>query len=223
MMIRTAVLGMFFALMLTALAGVGVCIDEDDAYFEPEKDDFLQIQIVDGRVLALRNKKPSAPVALDFGEEVLMTEEEGRMGAVVTDERLLAVSTASGDWQSEPLEFGEAEAAELMVGENVVLLLTNERILGFGGAENRFAAFDLALYDRPVAYDVGKNIGVVVLPDRAVGFSAATGRFSEIEFFVDSFDFLEVAATLALVHTDDSIHIYHASTGTWSTRSNSGR
>jgi len=93
MMIRIAVLGMSLALMITALAGIGVCIDEDDAYFEP---------------------------------------------------------------------------------------------------------------------------------DRAVGFSAATGRFSEIEFFVDSFDSLEMAATLALVHTDDSIHIYHASTGTWSTRSNGG-
>ncbi len=191
--------------------------DSDDS--ELYEKDYLQVQTLDDKVVVFRNKKPSPPVNLEVGEQVFTIREDGHMAAVVTDRRFLAISSASESWLSEPFESGEADSATLEMGEAVVILVTDERLLGFGGKENRFAEVAFGIGENVLAEDAGQNFGVVVTSDRAIGFASKTGNYTEIAFGVgDTFHSLEMAATLALVHTDDNIYVYRASTGAWSIR-----
>jgi hypothetical protein len=208
---------------LAVLHGTGICYETDygnfSSRYERQKGDYLKVRTVDDRVVAFRNKRPSAPINLDLGEEVRMTNQKGHMGAVVTDRRFMAISSVSDAWLSEPLELGESASTDLMVGEEIVILVTNERIIGFNGVGNRFIEFSLGIGDDVIAFNVGVNLGVVVMSDRAVGLAAESGDFVPVEFdFRGTFRSLEMAATLALVHTDKNIYVFQASSGAWSVK-----
>ncbi|MFW5800341.1 MAG: hypothetical protein ACOCV8_05975, partial [Spirochaetota bacterium] len=138
---------------------------------------------------------------------------------VVTDQRFLAISSASESWLSEPLEFDEADSAALLTGEAVVILVTDKRFLGFGGTENRFVEVAFEIGENVVAEGAGQNFGVVVTSTRAIGFASKTGNYTEIPLETgDTFHSLEMAATLALVHAENNIYVYRAATDAWSMR-----
>ncbi len=213
---------------IVIFSGIGICyaqngvgdLDLRDSYDSVwDEKEYLQVQTLDDKLVVFRNQKPSVPVNLAFDEEVFIIKEEGHVAAVVTDQRFLAISSASESWLSEPFESGEAESARLELGDAVVILVTDERFLGFGGTENRFAEVEFRLGENLFAEAAGQNFGVVVTSDRAIGFASETGNHAEIVLEAgDTFHSLEMAATLALVHTDDNIYVYRASTGAWSVR-----
>lgn len=227
-MLRNMHIFLIIFLGLVIFSGFGVCYAEigltnldsgDSDDLEPDDKEYLQVQTLDDKVVVFRNKKPSPPVNLEVGEQVFTIKEEGHMAAVVTDRRFLAISSVSESWLSEPLESGEADSATLEMGEAVVILVTDERFLGFGGTENRFVEVAFRVGENVLAENAGQNFGVVVTSDRAIGFASETGNYTEIALGTgNTFHSLEMAATLALVHTDDNIYVYRASTGAWSIR-----
>ena len=183
---------------------------------ERERNKHLDIQRINDRIFVFRDKKPLAPINLKTGETILQMTDRGYMGAVLTSERVLAVSTA-GSWFSEKLELGESEKAELIVGDGIVLFISKNRILAANRNIDRFVQMDLSAGDEVIAYKAGQNMGLVVLSDRAIGFAAEASGFREIQFQMgESFQSLEMSATFSLVHTDRAIYVLSASSGTWS-------
>ena len=193
--------------------------DRNYRNYETEREEHIEVQRIDSQIVAFRNKKPSDSIDLKSGETVLKKEDEGYMGAVLTNERVLAVS-ATGTWFAETLKFGEADGATLMVGDEIVLFVSSDRILCANRNQDRFAEMDLPVGDEVLENSVGQTLGVVVLPDRAVGFNGNGNRFQEVQFHIgESYESLEMAATFALVRTDKYIYTYRVSPGKWSEQS----
>ena len=205
---------------MLALADNGLCFDEKAyEYYEPEKNDFVQLQVLNDKVTAFRGENHSTPVHLTVGEQILAQKEDGDVGAVLTNNRFLAVSSGSESWLTKSLYDGESESARLLVGKEVAMVVTDQRIIGFSAKYNRLIEYPLSVGDDIVASDVGQNIGVVVLPDRAVGFSADSADFSTVQFdYGGAFHSLEAAADVALVTTDNKIYAYRSAGGSWSAR-----
>ena len=219
-MIRYLIVTSLIFTSLLALADNGLCFDEkDNEYYqrERERNDFVQLQVLNDRVTAFRNQNSSTPAHLDVGEEVLAQKEDGDVGAVLTNNRFLAISTLSKSWLSKTLYAGESESARLLVGREIALLVSDQRIIGFSAKADRLIEYPLSVGDNIVASDVGQRVGVVVLPERAVGFSDESTAFSTIQFdYSGAFRSLEVAADVALVKTDNRIYAYRAAGGIWS-------
>ena len=205
-------------LIVGALAGSAPGVDlNENEYYEREENDFVQLQVLDDKVTAFRSRNPSTPVRLDVGEKILIQKEDGNVGAVVTNTRFLAVSAGSNSWLSESLHTGEGDSAELMVGKEIAMMVTGQRIIGYSAGVDRIFTYPLSVGDNVMAKDVGQRVGVVVLPDRAVGFSATSAGFSTVRFdYGGAFRSLETAAAMALVETDNRIYAYRAAGGTWS-------
>ncbi|HKJ98127.1 MAG TPA: hypothetical protein VJ959_04335 [Desulfotignum sp.] len=192
---------------------------EQDLYEEDLYEEYLQLQRNENRILAFSGRKPSVAVDLEIGEKVRLSEEKGHVGAVLTNKRFLAISSMSGKWVSEPLISGEVNTAGLTVGEKVAMVVTDRRIIGFTPMKEGFIAYDLPIGTEVRARDAGENFAIVAMSERAVGLSSETGNFRDIEFDIgESFTFLEMATTLALVHTEDNIYAYRGASGTWSIR-----
>ncbi len=190
-----------------------------DRYEENLYEKHLLLQINENRILALSGGKPSVAVDLEIGEEVRMNQEKGYVGAVLTNERFLVISSISGKWLSEPLITGERNTASLTVGEKIAMVVTDRRIIGFTFMKEGFLEYDLPIGTEIRAKDAGENFGIVAMSDRAVGLSSETGDFRDIEFDIgESFKSLEMATTLSLIHTEDNIYAYRGSSGTWSIR-----
>lgn len=207
-----------FILLIIMLLGsvflMGIEVYEEDLYRE-----YIQLQVSERGVLAFPDRHPSAAVDLETGEDILLSEEKGYVGAVVTNRRFLAISSLSGKWLSEPLEHGEENNADLKLGEKIAMLITDKRVIGFTFSGEGFVEYDLPFGSDIAAEDAGENFGIVAMRDRAVGLSSETGRFREMEYEVgETFESLEMATTLALVYTEDNIYSYRGSSGTWSIR-----
>lgn len=207
-------------LLISALLGLAVLTGADMYdYDEDLNKEYLQLQINENRILAFSGKKPPVSVDLDVGEEVRSHEEEGYVGAVLTNRRFLAISSLSGEWLSEPLLLGEENIGDITVGEKVAMLVTERRVVGFTYRRDRFVKYQIPVGDLVIAKDAGENYGVVVMSDRAAGLSSETGDFNEIIFDIDeTFRSLETATTFATIDTDLNIYSYRGSSGTWSTR-----
>ena len=192
---------------------------DDYDYQEDLYREYLRLQIDKNTILAFSGTEHPVSIALQTGETVKIIRQKGYVGAVLTNIRFLAISSVSGRWLSESLNLDEEDNADLILGEKVAMLVTNSRIIGFTYRRDSFVYYELPMGKRIIEKDAGKDFGIVVMSDRAVGLSSKTGDFTETDFDMDeSFKSLEMAATFALVNTNDNIYSYRGSSGAWSVR-----
>ena len=153
---------------------------------------------------------------LEIGEQVTWSGAQGRVAIVVTDRRLLAVSTRSGAWQSARFRRGEAPPPGALLGGRVAVAYTNKRAFGFDGGSGNL--IETSLGPREAVFDAaaGQNVGVVVTGRRALGLSARAGGFFDAPIHVGE-DVLSLSARsgFASVYTTDRILTFRALRGSW--------
>jgi hypothetical protein len=153
---------------------------------------------------------------LEIGERVTWSEAQGRVAIVVTDRRLLAVSTRSGAWQSARFRRGEVPPAGALLGGRVAVAFTNKRAFGFDGGSGNL--IETSLGPREAVFDAaaGQNVGVVVTGRRALGLSARAGGFFETPIRVgEEIVSLSAKSGFASVYTTDRILTFRALRGSW--------
>src|SRR5690606_38216091 len=116
---------------------------------------------------------------LELGERVLYAKQRGRVGVVVTDRRLLAVTASSGAWQEARHRNGESPPADVELGDRVALVVTPLRVIGLDGKTGNLVEARLGPQERALATAVGQNVAAAVTARRALGVSAARGGFFE--------------------------------------------
>jgi hypothetical protein len=195
------------------------------AQIAPPPDDFsipdvLQIAITGRDVLALDARSGGQrSTRLGIDEKVLWTGARGRVGVVLTDHRLLAVSTVSASWQEKTWQRAERPPADVVLGARVAVAASDVRAFGFDGGSGRIVEKDLGPREVVWAVNAGDNVGVVVTDRRALAVSAATGGFYPVHIRVS--ERLEGVSALASVVTltlNDRLLIFRAFTRTWEER-----
>lgn len=182
--------------------------------------DLIEIVVMDDEILAVDAESGgSSVVRRRLAESVLWTGTRGRVGMVITDQRVLAVAPRSGGWQEAPYERGEAPARDAQLGDRVAVIILRQRVLGFLGTVGRFVQTRLGPHEDLRAVQVGANVAVIVTNREAIGLSPAAGGFFAIRLQVRE-RLTEVAArsNLATVQTDQRVLVFRAPTGTWAER-----
>ena len=157
-------------------------------------------------------------VRLNLTERVLWSGSRGTVGVVITNERLLAVTTGSAAWQEERYQRGEAPPADALLGDRVALATTPRRVIGFLGTGN-LVEYRLGPRESLRSVRVGENVGVVVTDRKAVGLSPSTGRFTETKLQLhERIESVDTRSTLATVTTNRRLLVFRAPTGAWSER-----
>lgn len=153
------------------------------------------------------------------GERVLWTESQGRVGVVLTDQRVLAVSTISASWQSIRYRRGEIMPERATLGDRVALLLTNKRAVGFDGNSGNLIERSMGPGEPILGFAVGENVAVVVTPRRALGLSPFTGGFFETSIHVgEKLESTVAQANMATVTLSNRLLFFRAPTGSWEER-----
>ena len=149
----------------------------------------------------------------------MLTRQRGRVGIAVTDRRLLLVGVSSAAWQTARFRHGEQLLEEPMLGDRVVLVLTNRRALGFDGGSRNLVESDLGPRERPLVRAVGANVAIVATARRALGLSPFRGGFFERTLQLN--EQLQTAAAsgnLATLTTSRRLLTFKAASGQWSER-----
>jgi hypothetical protein len=153
------------------------------------------------------------------GERVLWSQSRGRVGVVLTDQRILAVSTISASWQSARYTSGENVPDGAALGDRVALLLTNKRAIGFDGNSGNLIESSIGPGESIIGSAVGENVAVVVTPRRALGLSPFTGGFFETTIRVgEPLESAIAQANLVTLTLPKRLLFFRAPTGTWEER-----
>jgi hypothetical protein len=208
-------------LLLSLLVGAGSAAAQ---VVEPFRDevplaDLLEIVILEHQLLAIDATAGDSSVELHLGERVHWKGTRGRVGLVLTDERVLAVATGSPAWRELRLLRGERLPAGAALGDRVALVLTSQRAIGFDAGAGRLAEYRLGPQESLRSSRVAENVGVVVTDRKALGLSSEAGGFFESTLQVrEKIQGLDVRANLAMLRTDRRILTFRGPTGSWSER-----
>jgi hypothetical protein len=182
--------------------------------------DVLEILELDRQLLAI-DARGGGQLALDLrlGENVVWRTTRGRVGMVLTDQRVLAVASGSGTWQRIELQNGEQVSRHAQLGDRVGLLLTSRRAIGFNGGSRNLLEASLGLRERVLATAVGRNVAVVVTDRRALALSPSVGGVFDTPIQLgESIERGDAEANLATVTTSRRLLIFRTPTTTWEIR-----
>ncbi len=206
--------------LLLAMAAVSASASAQGVAGEVPLADVLEILVVDRDLLAIDAAGGGQTVArLRLNETVIWKGARGKVGVVITDQRILAVATQSGSWQETDYRRTERRPESALLGERVALAITSERVLGFNGGSGNLVEYRLGPREKVVASRVGENVGVVVTDRKALGLSPFRGGFFAIPLALgDQIEAVTAESNLATLTGRRRVLIFRATTGTWEER-----
>jgi hypothetical protein len=206
--------------LLLALAAAALPARAQGVAGEVPLADVLDILVVDRELLAIDAAGGGQTVArLRLDETVLWKGARGKVGVIITDQRVLAVASQSGSWQE--IDYGRTEQRpeSALLGERVALVITSERVLGFNGGTGNLAEYRLGPREQVVVARVGENVGVVVTDRKALGLSPFRGGFFAVPLALgDQIESVTAESNLATLTSNRRVLIFRATTGTWEER-----
>jgi hypothetical protein len=135
---------------------------------------------------------------------------------VLTDRRVLAVAVRSGSWQEARYRRGEAPPAGVFLGEQVALVVTSKRAIGFDGGSGNLVERSLGPRERVLAADASGAVGVIVTDRRALGVSPFVGGFFVTKLRVEeTLDAVAATGNFATVRTSRRLLTFQAASGAW--------
>lgn len=179
--------------------------------------DVLQVFLVDRELVAIDGLAGSdLRQPLERGETVLSIDTQGRIGVVLTDRRVLAVAVRSGSWQDTRYRRGEGVPEGVFLGEQVALIVTPRRALGFDGGSGNLIESSFGPNEKILAADASGAVAVVVTDRRARGVSALAGGFFDAKLQIEeSVEAVAATGNVATVRTTRRILSFQAATGSW--------
>jgi hypothetical protein len=153
---------------------------------------------------------------MDLGETVYFQESRGRVGLVLTDRRALALAPGMG-FQEVRYRVHETPPERGLVEDQVALVATSKRVLGFLGNRGVWIEESLSPREAAAGIRVGAAVGVVATNRRALGISTVASRFVEAALRVsEDLESISSQDTLATIRTNRRILVFGTRGGGWS-------
>ena len=180
-------------------------------------EDILQVLVLDREIFAIDARGGGqVSLRLEIGEQVHFTETRGRVGIVLTDRRVLAVTNRSGAWQEERYRMAEPPPTHAKLGDRVALVTTTQRVLGFDGGSGNLITSEIGPHENLPWSAVGENVVVVLTNRRALGLSPHVGGFFPVPIHLgERIESVTADSNFATVVTTRRILIFKAPSGSW--------
>lgn len=164
-----------------------------------------------------------ASVTLDLGETVFFEASRGRVGLVLTDRRALALGR-NGDFREFRYDVREVPPQRGLVDDQIALVLTSKRVLGFLGARSLWVEEGLPPSEDALDARVGAAVGVVTTNRRALGVTASGSGFASVGLQInETLESVRARDTLATIRTNRRILVFGGAGATWTEQDRSLR
>lgn len=199
-------------------ADVGLFADEF------ERTDVIAIE-VDGRDVfgfdSVTGQR--ARIRLELAEKILFEQSRGRIGLLLTNRRALAIGPGTG-FREFRYQVREEPPAIGLVEDQIALVVTPKRVLGFLGSGGTWVDEQLSPNESAEAIRVGAAVGIAVTNRRALGLSAGVRHFVSEDLRVkEDLESITAKDTLATLRTNRRILVFGGLRSTWSEQDRSLR
>ena len=156
-----------------------------------------------------------AQIRLEIGEVVLFEQARGRIGLVLTDRRALGIGAGTG-FQEFRYQLREEPPAVGLVEDQVALVITPKRVLGFLGTGGGWVDEQFSPYESVQALRVGAAVGVVATNLRALGLGTRRRHFVSADLRVkEKLESISAQDTLATLRTSRRILVFGSPRSSW--------
>jgi len=150
------------------------------------------------------------------GEKVLWSGARGKVAIVVTDRRLLGITTAHGSWRALRFKIHESEPHAILLGDRVALVLTSMRAIGLSSGGKGFAESLIGTTESPYDVVVGDNVAAFITDRRVVGLSGFFPHFAERQIGVhEDVEFTSTLPNFVSIATHQRMLVFRGTTGAW--------
>lgn len=158
-------------------------VGADRAWAYEEVEDLVDLLATDDVFIAIVDGRRSFEEDRRSGEAIQWQGAKGEVGAFLTNQRLLAVSVRSGQWNTRYLKIREKKSTpHMLLSAHLVVMLTDDRIVGFGTLTGGFFQEPLPIRESIIASEAEGRVAAVVTRDRAFGLSSFRRGAAEIRF-----------------------------------------
>jgi hypothetical protein len=182
-----------------------------------EVEDLVDIFTTDSAFIAVVDGSRKFSEDFRSREKILWQGAKGEVGAFLTSDRLLAVSVKSGQWNTRYLKINEKKVVpEMLIASHLVVMLTGERIVGFGTDTGGFFQAPLPIGESVVAKAAEGRVAAVVTPSRAFGLSSYRRSAAEIRFQIkESVESLKTTYNKITLRTSQRLITLKAEDAVW--------
>lgn len=192
-------------LRLVLLIAAGLMAENALAYEEVE--DLVDILATDDAFIAIVDGRRNFEEDRRSGETIAWQGAKGEVGAFLTNDRILGISITSGQWNTRYLKINEKNVApQVLLAKHLVVMFSNQRILGFGTHTGGFFQERLPLGEPVIASAAEGQVAAVVTADRAFGLSTFRRGAAEIRFQIRE-QFKSVRATYSKISLRTSLRL----------------
>ncbi|GEM_PF-2434814 len=181
-------------------------------------NNLIDVLVIDRELLAfdaLGNRNFRARLRLD--EEVIWSDAQGQVGVVITNRRVLAVSTEATEWQEVRWRVSERPVETALLSDRLVLLATHARVLAFDGVSGVWIESSIGANERVTVLRAGQNNGVVVTNRRVLAIAPDSRGFFDTHLRLhEDIERVSADANLATVTTSQRILVFRSGVGSWS-------
>lgn len=204
------------ALVVTTLLGVEASARPLE-YPEVELEDVIEVDLIGRDLFAydlLGTRSPG--LRLELGETVLWMRASGRVGIVVTDRRLLAVTNENAAWQEIRLRIHESRPDRAWLGKRLAVAITDQRLLGYDSGSGLWIEANVGPNETVRGVQMGAQTGLVLTDRRAYGLSPGVGDFISTPMSIqERIEGLRVGANIAQVSTSRRVLVFRSPIGSW--------
>lgn len=179
--------------------------------------DQMQLIVRDSEILAVGSATAAVLRQRRIaGEEIIWQGASGGVALVITDRRLLSVTSRSADWTETRLRVHEVHPAEAMLGSRVAGTASDKRLFGIDLSRGVLVTHELGANEEILGSRVGENLLVFVTDAHVIGLSGfASGFFSRSIGVREEVESIAVSGDFATVVTSRRLLIFEARTGNW--------
>jgi hypothetical protein len=183
-------------------------------------EDILEIVVLERQLLAISaTGGGQTQVGIELGEQILWTGSRGRVGIVLSDRRILAVTDRSAAWQETRYRRTESPPADVLFGDRVALMSTRDRVIGLDGGSGNLIEYRLGPQERVLDARVGANVAVAITSREAIGLSPRAGGFFPVAINLkERIESISAKSDIVTITTNRRLLIFRSPTGSWEVR-----
>jgi hypothetical protein len=197
-------------LLILSLASAGTTAYE-------EVEDLVDIFTTEGEFIAVVDSRRNFSQRIGARERIQWQGAKGEVGAFLTNQRLLAISITSGQWNTQSLKINEKkQTPRMLLGAHLVVMLTDERIVGFGTQTGGFFQNRLPIGESIIKSDIEGRVAAMITPARAFALSARRRGVAEIRFRIkEQFESIKTTYNKVTLRTSQRLMTFAAGDAVW--------
>ena len=182
-----------------------------------EVEDLVDIFATDRAFIAVVDGRRNFSNHIRQGETIQWHGAAGEVGAFLTSQRLLAVSVTSGQWNTQFLKINEKKGSpRMLLAAHLVVMLTDERIVGFGTHTGGFFQTRLPIGESITASAAEGRVATVITPTRAFALSASRRGVAEIRFRLrETLQSIKTTYNKVTLRTSQRLITFEAADAVW--------